>query len=111
LQKRRAQGGGEIEMVQEHSDHLRAVQSQSQSQSQMHSGHDADCGIALMRSLGFHQRWPAPAIGQDTSVFWAGGLAKQLEAGTHAAGWPVASHPFPPAHTATLPHLASLHLT
>jgi hypothetical protein len=51
LQKRRAQGGGEIEMVQEHSDHLRAVQSQSQSQSQMHSGHDADCGIALMRSL------------------------------------------------------------
>jgi hypothetical protein len=37
-------------MVQEHSDHLRVVQSPSQLQSPLHSGHDADCGIALMRS-------------------------------------------------------------
>jgi hypothetical protein len=48
-QERRAQGGGEVEMVQEHSDHLRVVHSQSQSQ--LHPGHDAACGIALMRSL------------------------------------------------------------
>jgi hypothetical protein len=37
-------------MVQEHSDHLRVVQSQSQLQSPLHSGMTLTCGIALMRS-------------------------------------------------------------
>lgn len=76
-QKRRAQGGGEVEMVQEHSehsDHLRGIQMQF-------AGHDADCGLAQMPAL--HSPTSAGCYWLAASVI-AGWLAGWL------AGWALA---------------------